>query len=311
MDPMLITSILSVTIRAGTSLLYAILGEIITERSGILNLGVEGVMIVGALAAYAVSYSTGSLLLGIVASIIGGGLAASIHAFLSISAKANQVVSGVALTIFGTGITSLLGKRFVNVSAPHLSRIEIYPLSKIPILGPAVFNQDILVYIALVIAVCLWILLYKTKSGLYLRAVGENPKAADAMGINVNVIRYLYTIGGGMLIGLGGAHLTLAFAPGWQEGVTAGRGWIAVALVIFAIWDPLRAIVASIVFGGIEGIQFTLQAQAIHISSYFLRMLPYLSTIFILWIVSWREGTVKQLGGPSALSLPFDRESRN
>lgn len=311
MDLVLITSIISVTLRAGTSLLYGILGELVTERSGILNLGVEGVMVVGAFAGYAVSYSTGSLLLGTLAAMLAGGMIASVHAFLSISTKANQVVSGVALTIFGSGLTSLLGKPYVNVKAPHFSRIELIPFSKIPVIGQSIFNQDILVYIGLILAVCLWIMLYKTKAGLYLRAVGENPKAADSMGINVNGIRYFYTIFGGVLMGLGGAHLSLAFAPGWQENITAGRGWIAVALVIFAVWDPLRAILASVVFGGIEGIQFMLQAQAIHISSYFLRMLPYLSTIFILWMVSWQEGMAKRLGGPSSLSLPFDRESRN
>lgn len=310
MDILLVTSILSVTIRAGTSLLYAILGEILTERSGILNLGVEGVMIIGALAGYAVSYSTGSLWLGVLSAMLAGAAMAFIHGFLSITAKANQVVSGVALTIFGSGLSNLLGKQFVSVVSPRFTRFEIPYLSKIPILGQAIFNQDVLIYISLLLSFVLWIFLYKTRPGLNLRAVGEDPRSADAMGINVNRTRYLFTLIGGMLMGLGGAHLSLAFAPGWQENLTAGRGWIAVALVIFASWDPLRAIIASIVFGGIEGIQFMLQAQAINISPYFLRMLPYASTILILWVVSWREGLAKQLGGPSSLSLPFDREDR-
>lgn len=310
MDISLVTSILAVTIQAGTSLLFAILGEIITERSGILNLGVEGVMLTGALAGFAASYSTGNLLIGVLFAMLAGAAIALIHAVLSITAKASQVVSGVALTMFASGLTSLMGKPFIGVIAPRFSKIEIYPLSGIPILGQSLFKQDVLTYISFILAIGLWVLLFKTRPGLHLRAVGEDPKSADIMGINVNKTRYFCVILGGMLMGLGGAHISLSFAPGWQENLTAGRGWIAVALVIFATWDPLRAILASMLFGGIEGIQFQLQARGVQIPAYFLRMLPYASTIFVLWFISWQGGLAKRIGSPSALGKPYDREQR-
>lgn len=311
MNLVVIESLLAITVRAGTSLLYAVYGEILTERSGILNLGVEGIMITGAFTGFAVSYLTGNLGLGLLAAMLAGALIALIHAFLSITVGANQVVSGVSLVAFGTGLTNLLGKPYVGLVGPKFSRFEIPGLSNIPLVGPALFNQDILVYAALLLAPALTVWIYKTRPGLNLRATGENPRSADAMGVNVIAIRYLYVLVGGMLIGLGGAHLSLAYAAGWQDGLTAGRGWVAVALVIFAMWDPLRAVLACIIFGGIEGIQFRIQATGIGVPTYFLRMLPYIATIIVLWFVSWRSGTGKKVSAPAALSTFYEREAKS
>ncbi len=313
----LLGSILAVTVRAGTSLVYATIGEIYTERAGILNLGVEGMMIMGAMPAFAVAYRTGNAWAGVLAAVIVGGLLASIHAFLTISLRADQTVSGLALTIFGIGLANFLGQRLgpegsplVGLIGPKFGKLEIPGLSSIPVLGKALFDQDILVYAMYLLVPVAWFYLHKTRPGLHLRAVGETPKAADALGVNVTAIRYLYTILGGMLAGLGGAHLSLAYTPGWTEGMTAGRGWIAVALVIFATWDPLRAVVGAVLFGGINAVQFRMQAAGTTIPAAFLGMLPYVFTILVLVIITWWEAFSKRVGAPAALGLPYAREER-
>ena len=317
MDLALFASILTITLRAGTSLVLATIGEIYTERSGILNLGLEGIMMMGALSSFAVAYHSGSIGLALLTAIIVGGLFAAVHAFLSISLRANQVVSGLTLTLFGTGLASFLGQRLgpggtylVGLIGPTLERIPIPVLSDLPLLGPSFFNQDALTYAVYVFVPLAWWYLYKTRPGLYMRAVGENPQTADAMGINVSTTRYVYTIFGGMLAGLGGAHLSLAYTKGWAENITGGRGWIAVALVIFAMWDPLRAVVGALLFGGINAIQFRMQAAGTTVPAALLNMLPYLMTIVVLVVITWWEALSKRIGAPAALGLPYAREEK-
>jgi simple sugar transport system permease protein len=312
-----LTSILSITLRAGTSLLYATIGEIYAERSGVLNLGVEGMMMVGAVSAFAVGYHTGSLVLAVVTALIAGGLMATIHAFLSISLRANQVVSGLTLTLFGTGLASFLGQRLgpggsrlVGLVGPSLERLPIPFLSHLPIVGSSLFNQDVLTYGLYGLVPFAWWYLYKTRPGLYMRSVGENPQTADAMGIRVGVNRYLYTVVGGVLAGLGGAHLSLAYTKGWTENITGGRGWIAVALVIFAMWDPLRAVIGAALFGGINAVQFRMQAAGTTIPAALLNMLPYIATIVVLVVITWWETLRKRIGAPAALGVPYAREEK-
>ncbi len=313
----LITSILWVTIRAGTSLLYATVGEILTERAGILNLGVEGIMIVGAVTGFAAAFHTKQVWVGVGVAMLSGAIMASIHAFLSVSLRAEQVVSGLALTIFGTGLANYLGQRLgpngaplVGMVGPKFTPAPLAGLAEIPVLGKSLFNQDILTYATYLLVPLLWYFLNRTRPGLHLRAVGENPQTADAMGVNVAGIRYFYTILGGMLIALGGAHLSLAYTPGWTEGLTAGRGWIAIALVIFAMWDPVRAVVGAILFGGINAVQFRMQAAGTTIPAAFLNMLPYAFTIVVLVLITWWEGIRKRVGAPAALGLPYAREEK-
>ncbi len=317
MDLALIASILAVAIQAGTSLVYASVGEIFTERSGILNLGVEGIMIMGAVTAFAAGYHTGSLAAALAVAVLVGGALALIHAFLTVSLRADQVVSGLALTIFGTGLASFLGQRLgpegrplVGLIGPRFRPTPIPVLSDIPIIGNALFNQDVLVYAMFILVPVASYFIFRTRPGLHLRAVGENPGTADALGIGVYRSRYLYTVFGGMLIALGGAHLSLAYTPGWTEGLTGGRGWIAIALVIFALWNPYRALLGALLFGGVNAIQFRLQAMGTTIPAPFLNMLPYIFTIVVLTIVTVYESVNKKIGAPAALGLPYVRGER-
>ncbi len=317
MDLALITSILAVTIRAGTSLVFATIGEIYTERSGVLNLGLEGTMLMGAMSGFAAAYHTGSLWWGVIVAMAVGGLMALIHAVLTVSLRADQTVSGLALTIFGTGLSSFLGQRLgpeskplVGLVGPRFERLPIPGLSDLPVVGRALFQQDLLVYIMFLFVPLAALYLYRTRPGLHLRAVGESPQTADAKGIDVYRTRYLYTIIGGMLVGLGGAHLSLSYTPGWTENLTGGRGWIAVALVIFATWDPGRAVLGALVFGGINAIQFRMQAAGTTIPAAFLGMLPYAFTIFVLVLITWLESVRKRVGAPAALGLPYVRGER-
>lgn len=315
----LITSILAVTLGAGTSLLYATIGEVITERSGILNLGVEGTMMLSALSAFAVSFYTGSLFLAVLVAMAVGTCLSLIHSFLSITMRANQVVSGLSITIFGTGLAKYLGQRLgpeingrnlAGMTAENFPDISIPVLNKIPIIS-AFFNQDLMTLLLFIVVPVAWIYMYKTKSGLTLRAVGDNPRTAAAMGIPVSKIRYLYTAVGGMLVGIGGAHLTLGYTPGWSENVTGGRGWIVIALVIFAGWNPGRAIFGAVLFGGINAIQFRLQAAGTVIPASFLNMAPYVVTIIVLAVLTFlgrkRKGSFSP---PAALGTSFAIEEK-
>ena len=314
----LVTSLMAITLRSGTSLMYATVGEIYTERSGILNLGIEGTMLMSAVTSFATVYYTGSLFLAILVAMLVGGALASIHAFLSITMRANQVVSGLSITLFGSGMASFLGQRLgpesnrgylVGLVGAKFKPIAIPLLSDLPIIG-AVFNQDVMTYIVYLLLPAGWYYLYKTSNGLNLRAVGENPQTADAMGINIARTRYLYTILGGMLVGIGGAHLSLSYAPGWTENITGGRGWIVIALVIFSMWNPARAVWGAILFGGINAVQFRLQASGTNIPAAFLNMMPYLATVLVLVILTWWEALSKRVGAPSALAKSYMREDK-
>lgn len=313
----LLISILTVSIHAGTSLVFATIGEILTERSGILNLGLEGIMIMGALSAFAAAYHSESLVVGVLTALLVGGFLAAIHAFLSVTLRADQVVSGLALTLFGMGLSSFLGqnlgpggKPLVGEVGPRFTKIALPVLSQIPIVGDSLFNQDLLVYTMYLLVPLAALFITKTRPGLHLRAVGESPATADAMGISVARTRYVYTILGGMLIGLGGAHLSLAYTPGWTENLTGGRGWIAIALVIFATWNPWRAVIGALLFGGVNAIQFRLQASGTTIPAAFLGMMPYLFTMLVLVIFTWWEAMRQRVGAPAALGVPYVREER-
>ncbi len=305
-----LTAVLTAAIPAGTAILYACLGEIITERSGVLNLGVEGMMLMGALGGVAVTMWTGQAWFGVVGALVAGSLMASLHAILTVGFRANQVVSGLALTLFGGGLSAFLGRNLVGKAMPDkFTKIAIPGLSDIPWIGDILFRQDPLVYLSYFIAPALWFYLFKTNAGLHLRAIGENPAAADAMGVPVNWLRCVYVIVGGAFAGLGGAVISLSTNPGWTEGMTAGRGWIAVALVIFAGWNPAWAVLGAYLFGGVQAGQFQLQAVGVGVSSFFLNMLPYIFTIVVLVIASG-DLAKRRIGAPAALGKPFIREDR-
>jgi simple sugar transport system permease protein len=299
----LIISILQRTMVAGTPLLLGTVGEIITERSGILNLGIEGMMALGAIVGFSVTYTTKNPVLGLFAGILAGGVLALLHAFVSINIRGIQTLSGLAIAMIGSGLAGMLGKNYIGVPLPtRFSEVAIPGLSKIPFIGPILFNRDPLFYTGIILAVLARFILFKTRWGINIRSVGENPKAADALGINVGLVKYLSTFIGGCFAGFAGAYLTLAYMPSWIEGMTGGRGWIVIALTIFAQWDPLRAILGAYIFGGVDVLQYILQPLGIPVP--ILKMTPYIVTLIILLITA-REIMRKHLGAPKALGEPF------
>ena len=305
-----LVAVLSAAIPAGTAILYACLGELISERSGILNLGVEGMMLMGALGGVAVTMWTGTAWVGVLGAIGAGAAMASLHAILTVGIRANQVVSGLALTLFGGGLSAFLGRNLVGDPLPDkFSSVSIPLLGDIPKVGEILFDQDPLVYMSYAVAPVLWYFIFKTQAGLHLRSIGENPAAADAMGVPVNWLRFMYVIIGGGFAGLGGAVISLGTNPGWTEGMTAGRGWIAIALVIFAGWNPAWAVGGAYLFGGVQAGQFQLQSVGVGVSPFFLNMLPYLFTVIVLVIASG-DFARKRIGAPAALGRPFMREER-
>lgn len=296
---------------AGTPLLLATLGEILTEKAGNLNLGVEGMMLIGAVMGFVTGYSTGSPIAALFAAMAAGAFGALIYAVLTISLRANQIVTGLALTIFGTGLSSLLGQKVVGQSMPEnikafFSPVNIPLLVDIPYIGQILFNHDLFIYLSYLITIITGIYLYKTTTGLNLKAVGENPAAADAVSINVTLYKYINILLGGALAGLGGAYLSIVHVPTWQENISAGRGWIAVALVIFAAWNPYKAIIGSYLFGGLDIIGFRIKSTLV--SPYIIGMLPYLATIVILVFISARKS--KKNSPPKSLGLAYFREER-
>ena len=309
MDTAVLITILATSVAAGAPVIYATLGEIFAERSGILNLGVEGMMLMGAVTGFIFAVKTGNPWAGVLAGMLAGGLLSLIHAFITITLHADQVVSGLALTIFGAGLSSFLGQNYVGVQGPQFAPIHIPVLTDLPIVGPLLFNYDVLVYLSILLVPLTAYFIHHTRPGLHLRAVGEDPTTADVMGINVARTRYIYTFVGGVFAGLGGAALSLAYTPGWTEGMSGGRGWIAIALVIFAFWEPWRAMVGAYLFGGVQALQFNLQAIGITIPTYYLNMLPYLFTIIVL-VFATGERMKRHLGAPAALGIPYIRGER-
>jgi len=306
----IIIPILSAAVRSGTPILYATLGEILTEKSGILNLGLEGIMLMGAFTGFAVSMYTGNPWIAILAAFIAGMAVTLIHGFLCITMGANQVVSGLALTMAGTGASSLLGRHYIGETITGLGKMQIPFLSKIPLVGPIFFNHDPLVYISYILVIAMFLYLNFTKFGLSLRAVGDSPRSADSVGINVARTRYIYTLIGGGIVAIGGAYMSVAYTKMWGDLMTAGRGWIAVALVIFAIWHPVRAALGAYLFGGVEAFQLRLQAAGTTIPTNLLLMLPYILTITVLLVIAVREGKGLLFDAPSSLGQPFYREER-
>ncbi len=312
-----ITKLLAATIAMGTSLTYATIGEIYTQKSGVLNLGMEGIMLMGALSGFAAALATSNLYFALLVAMLTGGLLSLIHAFLCVTMRANQVVSGLAITMFGTGLANFLGQRLGPASnnynlvgmnlASRFENIAIPVLNDIPVLG-ALFDVSVLTYFLYLLIPFSWFFMFKTKHGLAIRAVGESPRTAAAMGLNVLKIRYIYTVIGGMLAGLGGACLSLSFTPSWNDGMTGGKGWIVIALVIFATWNPGKAVIGTLVFGGITSLQFSLQAAGVKmvIPTQFLAFAPYLITFFTLSIMTIANQTKKgSFASPSALGTPF------
>jgi len=299
-------AVLAAAVRAGTPVLFATLGEIFAERAGVLNLGIEGMMLASALAGFAVTAQTSNPWIGAAAAAAAGGCLSVIHAFLSVTLRANQVASGLALTIFGTGMSAFLGRGYVGVPGSGFQATPVPLIAQVPVLGPILFQQDPLVYLSYAAVPVAWYVLYRTRWGLEIRAVGEHPEAADAMGVDVARVRYACVIAGGVLAGLGGTFLSTAYTSMWIENMTAGRGWIALALVIFATWDPVRAVVGAYLFGGVNALQLHLQATGTSLPTYLLLMAPYVFTIVVL-VIATQETARKRLGTPAALSVPYTR----
>lgn len=315
--------VLQAGVSTGTVLLFATVGELFTERAGVLNLGVEGMMLIGAMSAFGVAVGTGNPWLALVVAMVAGGLLSVLHGVVTIHLRADQVVSGLSLTFLGTGLSLVLGEGLSNAGAISLlPKFDIPLLASIPILGRIFFTgHSVLTYVGYLLIPATWFYINRTRPGLHLRAVGEYPAAADALGIDVYQLRYLYVIVGGVFCGLAGATLSLAISPGWfSEQTTAGLGWIAVGLVIFAQWDPVRAAFGSYFFGALRRLILDLQGptQLLGLRNpffynpylgFFLQMLPYAFTIVVL-VIGSREALRKRLGAPAALGLPYIRGQR-
>ena len=303
----------------GSPLLYAALGEVLTERSGVLNLGVEGMMLMGAVAAsWTSSNASGPgwlvLVLAVLAAMVVAALTALIHAFLVITLRVNQTVSGLAITIFAgaAGLSSYIANTTDMGKAPvphQFTKLDVFGLADAPVVGPILFGQNLLTYASWLLVIALSWYLFRTRQGLHLRAVGESPATADAMGINVARTRYTHTMAGGALAGVGGAFFSLAIVPTWVDGMTAGRGWIAIALVIFGFWRPDLTMLGAYLFGAFASLSPILQSRGVTVAPQLLEALPYLMTIVVLVIVS-SGSTKRRLGAPAALGVPYEREER-
>ncbi len=291
-------------ITAATPLLFAALGELVTEKSGVLNLGVEGMMIMGAIIGFVVVHYTGSSFLAILASMAAGALLAAVFAILVLTFHASQVPTGLALTIFGLGLSALIGQSMIGVAYEGIPKISIPFLSDIPVIGKILFHQDALVYFSVFMVIAVGWFLNRTRAGLILRAVGDSHDAAHAMGYSVFKIRFLATLFSGAMAGVGGAYLSLSYSPLWVEGMTAGRGWIALALVVFASWRTGRVLLGAYLFGGITILQLHAQALGIAVPSQIMSMLPYLATIVVLVLISRDRAKIK-LNSPASLGKPF------
>ena len=303
--------VLVATVGMGTPLLFATLGGVISERAGVINLGMEGLMLVGALVAFVVMLNTGSYLYAVIAATTASGLVSMLHGFVCLMLRANQIASGLALTFFGTGLSGLFGDKLTGETVEPLTRIPIPFLNSIPVLGPMLFNQDVLVYFSYLCVILSWLLLFKTRLGLNIRSMGEAPEVCDSLGLSVISYRFFSVVGGGMLIGIGGAYFPLALTPFWVDGIPAGRGWIAVALVIFAFWHPVKALAGAYLFGIALAMELRLQILGLEISPYFLKMLPYVLTILVLTLVTIRYQRLGVQVMPAALGEVFFRGEKH
>jgi len=309
MDFDIFIHILVAAIGAGTPFVFAALGELVTEKSGVLNLGVEGMMLVGAIAGFIVMSKTGNLFLAVGSGMTAGAMMSAVFAFLTLTLMANQVASGLALTIFGVGLSAFLGLTYTSIALPGVAELHLPVLSDIPVVGPLLFSYDILVYISFALFCAISWFLYHTKAGLVLGAVGEAPRSAHALGYNVIKIRYLAVLFGGALAGLGGVYLSVAYTPVWVEGMVAGRGWVSLALVVFATWRPARVMVGAYLFGGITIAQFHVQGFGIEIPSQLLSMLPYIATIIVLVFISRDQNTIR-LNSPASLGITYHPDNQ-
>jgi len=297
-------TLVALTLAAGTPLVFAALGELVTERSGVLNLGVEGMMLVGAVVSFIVAVTTGHPWLGVLAGMAAGAALSIVFAVLTLSLMANQVATGLALTLFGVGLSAFIGLDYVSVVVDSIKPIAIAGVSDFPFIGKLLFAHSPFVYLSLLLFALVQWFLFHTRAGLIVRAVGESPQSAHAIGYSVIRIRYLAVLFGGACAGLGGAYLAVAYTPMWAEGMTAGRGWIALALVVFATWKPWRVLAGAYLFGVVTLAQFQAQALGVAIPSQFLSMLPYVATILVLSVIS-RDAAVIRLNAPGSLVKPF------
>ncbi|MBU6484699.1 MAG: ABC transporter permease [Betaproteobacteria bacterium] len=295
------------TFAAGTPLVFAALGELVVEKAGVLNLGVEGMMLTGAVASFIVTADTHSPWLGVGAGALGGAALSLVFAVLALTLLANQVATGLALSLFGVGLSAFVGRGYISVVIEGIKPLSIPGLSDAAIVGRLLFGHNPMVYLSLALFVAVQWFLHRTRSGLLLRAVGESPASAHAIGHRVIALRYAAVLFGGACAGLGGAYMAVAYTPSWTEGMTAGRGWIALALVVFATWKPWRVLAGAYLFGGVTLAQFQAQAAGVAIPSQLLAMLPYVATVVVLAIIS-RDATTIRLNAPASLGKPFHPE---
>lgn len=288
---------------ASVPIMLAALGELVVEKAGVLNLGVEGMMIIGAICGFMTAVGTGSPVLGFVGGAVGGAALSLIFAFLTQTLLANQVATGLALTLFGLGLSSLLGQNYNGIKPPLTGKVPFGPLADIPVLGRMLFQHDWIVYFSIAMVIAVWWVLKYSRAGLILRAVGESHDAAHALGYKVQRIRLMAILFGGAMAGMGGAYVSLVRVPQWTEGITAGAGWIALAIVVFASWKPFRVLIGAYLFGGITVLQLNLQAAGSSIPAQYLSMSPYLITIVVLVIISSGKG--RKLTAPAALGQNF------
>ena len=301
------TQIVVLSLAAGTPLVFAALGELVVEKAGVLNLGVEGLMLVGAVASFIVAAKTGVPWLGVFVGALAAALLSLIFGVIVLTLRANQVATGLALSLFGIGLSAFVGRPYMSVVIEGIKPFAVPVLSDVPVAGKLLFAHNPLVYLSIALFVAVHVFLHRTRSGLVLRAVGESPQSARAIGYPVIAIRYAAVMFGGACAGLGGAFLAVAYTPSWVEGMTAGRGWIALALVVFATWRPWRVMIGAYLFGSVTLAQFQAQAAGIAVPPDLLAMLPYLATVIVLAIIS-RDATMIRLNAPASLGRPYHPE---
>lgn len=298
---MLLESVLTGAVRGGTSILFPTLGEVVAERSGVINLGTEGCMLGGALAGYVVGIESGSVWLGVLAGMLAGAALALLHAFMVLTRGANQIATGLVVTFLALGLTALYGQDYVGRGVNAMTPVAVPGLAEVPFVGPILFDHDPLTYLSFVAAPLIWFVLFRTRTGMVVRAAGERPEVLEAFGTSARRVRYAAVVFGGAMAGIGGAQMATAFTRNWSENMTVGRGFVAVALVIFAAWDPRKAVIGAYLFSGSVSLQLQLQARGWELSRYLLEALPYLTVLAVLVVLSRR----RVHAGPEALARVF------